>query len=271
MVRKPIFAYEGWYEENPTALREMLGRFTKTDKKPVAGFAVLVPHAGYAFSGPVAGAAFASVEITESAVVLSVCHRPSYSTPDFALWPEGGWETPLGIAELDSELNAHLLESGVFTPDAQTHMREHSGEMQLPFLQFFNPNVKVNVIAVNTHELGALKRAGEALADAIKKTSRRILIAGSGDMSHEEFKSAEFNRSRDQLAFPFVEKLDADGFHGAVMKERISTCGQGTFTVALSAAKALGATRGELIAYGSSARGKGVQDYVVSYAGFAVR
>jgi AmmeMemoRadiSam system protein B len=272
MTRKAVFADQGWYPRKAGALRSMLDGFMDNAAPAVEAVACLVPHAGYSFSGPVAGAVFARIEAQRSALILAVSHRPGPAAPDFALWSGGAWETPIGAAAIDEELRDALrAESGIFTLNEAEHMHEHSGELQVPFLVARNPDVKINVIAVSTHALDSLTAAGEAAASAIRKIGKNVLIVGSGDMSHEQFQAASYNKSQDEKTFPFIESVDAEGFFNAVSQHNVSTCGSGTFTTTLAAAKALGATGGELVKYGSSARGQGVQDYVVSYAGFVIK
>lgn len=271
MTRKAIFANKGWYPNTETQLSKALSEYISTDELATDAFACLVPHAGYSYSGPVAGAVFSRIVVPKSAIVLSVKHRASSNAPQFSLWSGGPWETPVGTAEIDEELRSRLLDStDIFKGDESSHMDEHSGELQIPFLIARNPEVKINVLAVSSHNRDALIQAGEAIARAVKDMGRNILLVGSGDMSHEQFQTSEHNKSQDEKVFPYINALDAQGFFKSVSDNNVTTCGSGTFTITLAAAKALGATKAELVRYDSSARDDGVQDYVVSYAGFVI-
>ena len=64
--------------------------------------------------------------------------------------------------------------------------------------------------------------------------------------------------------------LDPAGLYDVVARERISMCGVIPTTVALFAARALGARDAELVRYGHSGQVSGDHDRVVGYAGFRV-
>lgn len=273
MKREAVYAAAGWYPRDRENLEQILSRYVRPVESPMKALACMSPHAGYAYSGPVAGEVFSRMEVPSSVLVLSVNHRSHGAEPGFSLWSGGAWETPLGEAGIDEEFREALVENApMLTPDTSVHMDEHSGELQLPFIKYRNPEARVNVIAVTEQGSGALVEAGRQVAKAIEICGRDVLIVASGDMSHEANRTPAYNRSQDEKTFPFVENVDPAGFHEAVTKHKVRTCGQGTFTLALAAAKELGALKGELVAWDSSGKGEdAVMDYVVSYAGFIVR
>lgn len=96
------------------------------------------PHAGYMFSGIVAAHlyfALAQDGIPDSIVVLGPNHYGVGT--GLSAMDEGAWQTPLGDAEIDSDLaRAILANSGMIDVDASAHSHEHSIEVQLPFLQY---------------------------------------------------------------------------------------------------------------------------------------
>ena len=75
---------------------------------------------------------------------------------------------------------------------------------------------------------------------------------------------------KDHLAIDRILELDARGLHHIVMKENISMCGFGPTIAMLTAAKALGATKAELVQYATSGDVSGDRDAVVGYAGMVV-
>jgi len=96
------------------------------------------PHAGYVYSGPVAAHGFfslASQRKPQTVVILGPNH--SGLGADVAVSREDRWQTPLGQVELDAELGQSIITaSQVAQWDDLAHSREHSIEVQVPFLQY---------------------------------------------------------------------------------------------------------------------------------------
>ncbi len=99
--------------------------------------AIIVPHAGIMFSGPVAAHAYraaASAGPYDAALLVGPSHFVAFD--GVALYPSGAFECPLGPAIIDEALAAELISpSSVIRPLPTAHSREHSLEMQLPFLK----------------------------------------------------------------------------------------------------------------------------------------
>lgn len=242
---------------------------------PGPAIGLVSPHAGYVYSGRVAGAGYAAVEVPPTAVVLSPSHTGAGAP--LALWPEGAWSTPLGEVPVDEELAGALLAAGTdLQADTLAHGREHSLELQLPFLQVRRPDVRIVPICIGTHDIGSLERLGAALAEVASSRgatgageARDVLIVASSDMTHYE--PADQARAKDRLAIERMEALDPEGLFETVTRHRISMCGVAPATAMLFAARRLGASRGELVAYGDSGEVTGDSSEVVGYAAVAVR
>src|SRR5580704_3032297 len=132
--------------------------------------ACLVPHAGYVFSGAVAGAVYARIKIPKRVVILGPRHRPGGA--DFAINSEGAWETPLGRAKIDSELARALMAAcPLLREDDVAHRREHSLEVQLPFLQALSKDFQFVPIAIGTLKFVQLTELGHALSRAISNAA----------------------------------------------------------------------------------------------------
>ena len=99
--------------------------------------AIVAPHAGYRYSGPVAGSAFAPFRPLRGRVARVVVLGPSHYVPfeGLALPAADRFVTPLGEVEIDLEAARELLEWPQVTIDPAPHGREHSLEVELPFLQ----------------------------------------------------------------------------------------------------------------------------------------
>ena len=257
-----------FYPGSARDLKRQLAALIDPQASKVAAKAVVSPHAGYIYSGPVAGAVFSSVEIPDRAIVLAPSHRPI--RPVFALMDGGSWETPLGDVPVDADLAAAVLGAGRHAVvDAAAHEREHSLEVQLPFLQYVNPRIAIVPVAVS-HLAGydQLEDLGRAVAAAIRSFGRDVLIVASTDMSH--YISRRDAEARDALAIRRILALDPRGLFDVVRAEDISMCGVQPTTAALIAAKELGASRAELVKYGTSGDRTGDDREVVAYAGLRV-
>ena len=241
------------------------GGMEKVEDKPAIG--VVSPHAGYMYSGHVAGAVFAHVAVPRNAVVLNPNHHGWGD--EFALAPEGVWETPLGDVGINAKLNRLLVEKAGAEEDERAHYMEHSGELQLPFLKFRRGDVSVSVVCVACDELEKLLRFGEGLAEAVKAMGEDVLIVASSDMTHYE--PAEQAKRKDMAAIERIEALDGEGLWRTVKEQGISMCGVGPVVVLIEAAKRLGAKRAELIKYATSGDITGDFSQVVGYAGLVVR
>jgi AmmeMemoRadiSam system protein B len=207
------------------------------------------------------------VEVTDTVIVLAPAHRAA--TAHFGVWPEGEWITPLGSVPTDEVLAKRLLgEVSDLREDYYAHISEHSGEVQVPFLQYVNPKLKIVSIVVATHDLGALKRFGASLADSLKQATPRPLIVASSDMTHYE--PEETARRKDKLAIDEIIGLSPDDLWTKVVSTPISMCGVGPTVAMLACANRLGATKAELALYETSARASGDTGAVVGYAGIIV-
>jgi AmmeMemoRadiSam system protein B len=229
---------------------------------------LISPHAGFEYSGRVAGAAFSSVSLPERFVIIGPNHRGGLTR--FATMGQGIWETPLGDILIDETL-AELIakHTPLVQEDENSHIQEHSLEVQLPFIQYFRSRFCMVPIAVASpatfQELEAL---GKAIAKAIDELNEDVLIVSSTDMSH--YVSQEEAKEKDFLAIERILQLDSRGLYDVVTDEDISMCGFHATTAAIVAAKDLGAKEAELIKYQTSGDITGNHFEVVGYAGIRI-
>jgi AmmeMemoRadiSam system protein B len=226
---------------------------------------VVSPHAGFSYSGYVAGAVFSSVVLPEHFLILGPSHRGQRSV--FGIMTEGSWETPLGEVPIDAALAEALLRSSPLIKEEEAaHGEEHSLEVQLPFLQYLRSGFSFVPLSVSpAADFGALEELGNALAAAIRRAKKDVLVVASTDMSH--YVSQETARKKDFLAIERIQALDARGLYDVVQAQAISMCGFQPTTAAILAAKELGARRADLVRYMTSGETSGDYLQVVGYAG----
>jgi len=264
MTRKPAVAGSFYPADKQSLTRELRRCVTSTEKKlPCIG--AIVPHAGYVYSGAIAGALYSQIEIPPTVVILAPNHRGPLVP--FALSPDSHWQTPLGTVEVDTDLAGRLAaEFPDAELDAAPHTHEHSVEVQIPFLQFLRPDVKILPILIAQHEYEPLAQLGAALGKILR--GRKALIVASSDMTH--FENAQTAKELDDMALERVLALDPAGLYATVMRHRISMCGFAPSVAMLTAAIDLGAAAAELVRYGHSGEQTGDDSSVVAYAAVRV-
>jgi MEMO1 family protein len=219
------------------------------------------------YSGHVAGAVFAGLEIPELCLVL--CPNHTGVGRALAIMSEGAWETPLGMVAIDNSFAAALKQRcPLLQEDTSAHRNEHAAEVELPFLQVRQHQLRFVPVALGTHQFEALEQLGEAIADAIADPNNPILIVASSDMNHYE--SDAITRVKDHSAIEPILALNARALYDVVTHQNISMCGLGPAVVMLTAARKLGATSAELVKYATSGDVSGDRDLVVGYAGVVV-
>jgi AmmeMemoRadiSam system protein B len=265
MLRLPAVAGQ-FYPADPRELTHLIRKFTTDEsvKEKVRARACMVPHAGYIYSGNVAGAVFSQLALPKKIIVLGVRHRPPGA--DLAIVLEGAWRTPLGDAPIDTGL-ARKLQAAcpLLEEDSVAHSREHSLEVEIPFLQVLDPGFSFVPVAVGTLRYEALHELGMALARVLQEKGQELLVVASSDMNHYE--SDQATRVKDKQAIEQLEAVDPQGLYEVCRKERVSMCGLGPAVAMLTAIKQLGVSRGELMRYATSGDVNGDYDAVVGYAG----
>jgi AmmeMemoRadiSam system protein B len=257
-----------FYEARPDRLEKSVLSYLPKGAAPAPALGAIVPHAGYIYSGPVAGAVYARLKIPATVVIL--CPNHTGRGAEAALDPSEAWRTPLGDVPVNRRLAERLLAlSPSLQEDAEAHRREHSLEVQLPFLQVLRPDVQFVPICLGQPRLALCREVGDALATLHAEENEPPLWLASSDMNHYE--SREAGRRKDDLALMRVKGLDAEGLFRTVLTESISMCGFLPVTALLFAARTAGATQARVVARRDSGDETGDTSSVVGYAGVIVQ
>jgi MEMO1 family protein len=273
---KPSNLAGSWYPADPGELRLELERCLGDERvSDDALRAILVPHAGYRYSGSTAGAAFAKLDRGRwrRAVVVAPSHYRAFAGA--AIFPGGGFETPLGIVSVDRDGARKLAAASLFAVDARPYAREHSLEIELPFLQVVDPALTVVPVLVGSpdaaDELATLGR-GLAMLD-----DDETLFVVSSDFTHygssfgympfpprdAEAVAAEIRRL-DFGAIDAIRSGDGARFADYVRSTGITVCGRGPIQAFLTFAR--GRLGADLAAYRTSLDVTGDFEHSVSYA-----
>ena len=266
---RPAAVAGSWYPASADRLRRDVDGYiagATMDAVP-APIAIVAPHAGLKYSGPVAAFAYkaASQARYSAAVLVGPSHFVGFS--GVSIWPRGSWETPLGpvhVAEELAERIASLSPEVIEHRDA--HGREHSLEMQLPFVAHLLRGVPIVPMVMGYQRRETAFGIGDALARAVGRD--HVLVVASSDLSH--FHDAAAAEAMDSIVLGHVERLDAEGLMQALEREPHHACGGGPMVAAMHAARQLGATRARVLKYADSGDVSGDKSSVVGYMAAAI-
>jgi AmmeMemoRadiSam system protein B len=229
--------------------------------------AIVAPHAGLIYSGPVA--AYAYRLLRERAVDLLVLVGPSHFVgfEGVAAFRGTGFETPLGVAAIDQECTEALMQASAIVRDyPSAHAREHSLEMQLPFIRRVAPGAKIVALVMGWQKPTTMRSLGDALASVLQ--GRNALLVASTDLSH--YQDADTAARLDAVVIDHVARLDADGLQSALEVRPEHACGGGPTVAVLRAACQLGADRSVILKYADSGDVSGDKSAVVGYLAAAI-
>jgi AmmeMemoRadiSam system protein B len=261
-VRRPAVA-GSWYPGAAAALEAAVDRHLQAATRDVAGdlVALIAPHAGLTYSGPVAAHAYRLLRgrTFDVAVLVGPSHFVAFdgvsvSTDDF--------ETPLGAAVVDVPCAEALLGYGaIIRTHPAAHAREHSLEMQLPFLKRLARDVPIVPLVMGHQTAGTAEVLGDALAAVLR--GRRALVIASTDLSH--YYDAATAASLDRVVIDCVERFDPGGLQRALDARPDHACGGGPTVAVMRAARALGAEDAVVLQYADSGDVSGDKSAVVGY------
>jgi len=259
-----------WYPGHSEVLAAEVDRYVadaELEPLPSHPLAIVAPHAGLTYSGPVAAFAYKAVRSTKytAAVLVGPSHFIAFK--GVSIWPDGAWETPFGPVLVDAALaGAVAAASTQASHEPAPHGREHSLEMQLPFLARLLPGVPIVPIVMGYQTRETALALGDALARAVTARSADggdVLLVASSDLSHYE--PASRAAELDAEVIRHVEALDAEGLLDALELEPRHACGGGPMAAVLRAARLLGARQGRALNYADSGDVSGDKSSVVGY------
>jgi AmmeMemoRadiSam system protein B/AmmeMemoRadiSam system protein A len=267
MLRMPVFAGQ-FYPDSPEELRAMLDSFIRPQEEKEEVTGILAPHAGYIYSGAITGAVVSRIKIKDTFIILGPNHT-GLGKP-FSIMTEGAWQTPLGEVQIDSELAKKLVSNSRFLQeDTLAHENEHSIEVQLPFLQYFKPEVKIVPIVIGGGGIETFRQIGLEIAQTMRDLKREAVIFASSDMNHYEPQMT--SRKKDYQAINAILDMDADKLIQRVEEQDISMCGYAPAAIMITASRESGGNKALLVRYQTSGDVSGDFNAVVGYAGIIIK
>ena len=268
-VRKPVVA-GAFYDGDKALLAARIDAYLSAvkDLPAISGDvrALVCPHAGYVYSGQTAAYAYRLVQGKpyETVVIVGTSHY--YGFDGCSIYLKGGFETPLGVVPVDEELAARIAKASGFSYVAEAHAKEHSVEVQVPFIQRALPGAKIVPIVVGYPTRRNVHSLADGLAEAVR--NKKVLIVASTDLSHY-LPKAEAN-SVDAKTISLVQNINADTLITRCERGENIMCGGGGVAAMLIALKKAGQPQVEILRYSDSSESTGDEGQVVGYLAAAV-
>ena len=230
---------------------------TCSNKRRLAS--AIVPHAGYMASGMNAAHAYKEIAedgLPEVYVIVGPDHHGIRY--DAALCGEP-YATPLGVCGTHEGIVRKLRK--MIPDDVHAHRYEHSVEVQVPFIQYIDPDAKIVPVIMGDQS----RECAEYLSESIKEAcdGHDFMIIATGDLSH--YVPKERARSEGKSVLDMVCGPDIRGMYGVIAEQEITACGYGPMAVAMSVCGSA-----KLLKYSDSADSLGMSDEVVGYASVAL-
>ncbi len=264
---RPAAVAGSWYPANPEDLAREVDRYLDAvEGMPIsddlAPLAIVAPHAGLMYSGPVAAYAYRLLRGHDIDVAVLVGPSHYVAFDGVAIYERGAFETPFGPVPV-SEHYASAISTASRQVKAHpaAHVREHSLEMQLPFLKRVLPDISIVPLVMGRQRRETAYELGQAIAAAI--SGRRAVIVASTDLSH--YHNASTAATLDGKVIQQVLRFDPDGLMTLLEAHPDHACGGGPTVSVMLAAAALGAKDACVLKYGDSGDVSGDKDAVVGY------
>ncbi|MFN8434248.1 MAG: AmmeMemoRadiSam system protein B [Anaerolineales bacterium] len=254
-----------WYPKQPEVLANSIDEYLKAVKLPtlqgqVVG--VIAPHAGHRYSGAVAAHAFATLCGLTPDIVVIISPFHNFDPHPLLTTKHQAYATPLGNIEVDQHIINELQSYLKIPITSIANDKEHSLEIELPFLQQVLKNdFKLLPIMIRAQEKSVAKELGEALAKTIKK--RNAILIASTDLSH--FYDQQTAQKLDQEMLNRFTTLNPTTIFEAEQTGKGFACGHAAVAAVQWAAKELGANNVQILKHSTSGDVTGDYSSVVGY------
>ena len=267
-IRKTAVAGR-WYPGSAGALTREVDQFLAGAHVQLAGSvdAIVAPHAGLMFSGPVGAWSYKAAARGRYDVAFLVGPSHFVGFDGFSVWPSGAYDSPLGPARVDPDAAAAVLRHPLAQDLPAAHAREHSLEMQLPFVRRLFEGVAIVPIVIGYQTKETIMELADALVQAAQ--GRRPLLVASTYLSH--YFEAATAATLDGRVQEHVGRFDPEGLlalfeqYPEDERGRYVACGGGAALAVMFASRQLGARQGRVLKYAHSGDISGDNSAVVGY------
>jgi MEMO1 family protein len=261
---RPAAVAGTWYPGTAEALAAAVDRHLANATRDLAGdlVALVAPHAGLMYSGPVAAHAYRLLRgrTFDVAVLVGPSHFVGFD--GVAVHASGGFDTPFGVMPIDADCAETLMRAtSIVREHPPAHVREHSLEMQLPFLQRVAPGIAIVPLVMGWQTADTARELASGLASTLR--GRNVLLVASTDLSH--YHDAARAARLDAVVSDHISRFDADGLQAALDAQPEHACGGGPTVAVMRTAWQLGARDAVVLHRGDSGDVSGDKSSVVGY------
>jgi len=268
-VKPAAFAGQ-FYEKDPARLAAQVDGFLANAGTAAAPsgrvLAIVAPHAGYIYSGQTAACGYALVrgKAIDTVVIIGPSHQLGFE--GCSIYPEGGFETPLGVARIDAALAREIARSSGFGFIPEAFAKEHSVEVQVPFVQRALPSAAIVPIVMGFQKKATVQALAAGLAKAC--AGKNVLVVASTDLSH--FLTKAQAAAMDGNTISLIQSAKTETLLRKIEAGDNIMCGGGPVVAALLYAEKAGPARVEVLRRSDSSDSGGPADQVVGYLAAAV-
>ncbi|HEV08989.1 MAG: AmmeMemoRadiSam system protein B [Sulfurihydrogenibium sp.] len=220
---------------------------------------LISPHAGYMYSGIVAAVSYKQLlnldlEKHHTFLLIGPSHHVYLQGISFGYYDF--WQTPLGMVKVAKEKIAEFVKSKPNFPltlNTLPHRKEHSLEVQVPFLQVIAKNFDIIPVVYGDIESDYIKEIIEFFKD------EKTVVIISSDLSH--YYPDKVAREIDSYCHLAVEKLDER------FLQYCEACGKTGIEAMIKYAKEKG-LKSKVLEYKTSGDTGGDYSSVVGYASY---
>lgn len=254
-----------FYPSDKNTLKEAVEGFLfKAEAKPHSGrlIAIISPHAGYIFSGQVAAYGYKNLKGSSIKRVILIGPSHQVGFKGASVYTKGGFRTPLGLVRINEKLAEDLLNETAdvrFYPEA--YEKEHSIEVQLPFLQTVLKDFTIVPILISSPTRQTIEHLVSRLTEIIDE---KTLLIASTDLSHyhDYLKAKEM----DSKIIAAIERLSIVDTERLLRNGEAELCGAFPVLITMEVSRRVGANMGVLFKYANSGDVTDEKARVVGYA-----
>ena len=269
LLRQPAVAgtfYPGEKTELKNIVLGMLA-YSRAERFDSRIVGIISPHAGYVYSGRIAANAYKQIKSKkyDNVIVIAPSHFEHFDGCSIYF---GDYQTPLGIVRTNVEIADSIVsQSPAVVNSSRGHFQEHSLEVQIPFLQVCLRDFKLIPVLMGKQDYLMAKELSNAVFTVLSDPGfedQSTLIVGSSDLSH--YYPAKIAKEMDGIVISDIQEFDERRLYDGVQSKVCEACGYGAMISTMMIARALGATEGKVLSYGTSGEITQDDNSVVGYA-----
>lgn len=252
-IKEPNVSGQFYPQDKDTLSQKIDSLINQAAPQEVKGdiFCLISPHAGYDFSGQTAAFGYKLIKGHPYKTVVIIGPSHYYGFRGISVYPQGEFSTPLGNLEIDSEFAQKIIgfkQNIAFDPKA--FAKEHSVEVQLPFLQKAFKDFRIVPVVIGQCDFKDLNNLADSLVKAIGRR-KDILLVASTDLMH----SYDYDQTEmvDRLTLSHLEKMSPEDIYEKLTDGTIQMCGGPAVVAAMITAKKLGHDKLKILDYTNSA------------------